>query len=152
MEQNGFSLLVDVAISTSTNMVGLGAVIFTPNRRIQATLSKPLEGLLSVFHAEALALVVGLRWAKNIGIPIKKISSDSLCLVSALNNSDSYHNELGILLGDVKALLINFSEATVSHINRKYNIVAHNLAKQALLLEEEQSWMDGTYQSNDTCM
>lgn len=63
---------MDAAVSTPTGMVGLGAVIFTPNRKIQATLSKPLEGLLSVFHAEALALVVGLRWAQSIGIPIQK--------------------------------------------------------------------------------
>lgn len=151
-ELNNYSLLVDAAISTSTDMIGLGAVIFMPNKKIQATLSKPLEGQLSVLHAEALALVVGLRWAQTIGIPIKKISSDSLSLVLALNNADSYHNELGILLGDVKSLLINFSEATVSHINRKYNIVAHNLAKQALILEEEQLWIEANYQLNDNNM
>lgn len=88
---------MDASVSTTLRKVGLGAVIFTANKRIQATLSKPLEGTLSVFHAEALALLVGLRWAQTIGLPIKIISSDSLTLVQALRNATVYQNEIGIL-------------------------------------------------------
>lgn len=52
-------ILVDAAISTSSQKVGIGAVILAPNKEVRATLSKPLQGTLSVFHAEALALLVG---------------------------------------------------------------------------------------------
>lgn len=110
--------------------------------RSKAALSKPLKGSLSVFHAETLALLVGLRWAQNIGLPIKTILSDSLSLVQALNNTNVYHNELGILISDIKMILANFPGAVISHVNRKFNCAAHNLAKQALQLDSELSWVE----------
>lgn len=77
---------MDAALSTSMKMVGIGATILTTDKKVKAALSKPLKGSLSVFHAEALALLVGIRWAQTIGLPLKRISSDSLSLVQALNN------------------------------------------------------------------
>ncbi|XP_074360474.1 uncharacterized protein LOC141700662 [Apium graveolens] len=143
------TLFMDASISTSSGMVGLGAVIFKANKKIQASLSKPLEGNLNVFHAEALALLVGLRWVQMIGLPVKFFFSDSLSMVQALNNTNAYHNELGILLSDIKILLTEFPEASVSHVNRSYNVVAHNLAKQALVLDAEVSWVDDLAQHTD---
>ncbi|KAK1349804.1 hypothetical protein POM88_054767 [Heracleum sosnowskyi] len=91
------TLCVDVAISTETEMIGLGAVIFAANKKVQASLAKPMEGSLLVFHAEALTLLVGLHWAQTIGLSIKIILSDSLSLVQALDNSNVYQNELASL-------------------------------------------------------
>lgn len=139
---NELALFVDASVSTTDEMVDLGAIIFTTNKRSKAALSKPLKGSLSVFHAETLALLVGLRWAQNIGLPIKTILSDSLSLVQALNNTNVYHNELGILISDIKMILANFPGAVISHVNRKFNCAAHNLAKQALQLDSELSWVE----------
>ena len=130
-------------------MIGVGAVIFNADKRAQATLSKPLKGSLSAFQAEALALLVGLRWAENIGLPLKNISSDSLMLVQALNNTKFYHNELGMLLADIKMLMANFPGAIISHVNRKFNSVAHNLSKQALQLDGELIWMEECLQNTE---
>lgn len=70
-------------------------------------------------------------------------------MVSALTGSEVYHNELGILFSDIKVLLRNFSNVAISHVNRKYKVVAHNLAKQALQLEEEKVWTnDFSYQDD----
>lgn len=140
VELNDLSVFVDASISTK--IIGIGAIIFTTNKRAQAALSKPQEGNLSVFFlAEALALLVGLRWAQSIGLPIKIITSDSLSLVQALNKISAYHNELEVLLSDIE-MLTKFPEANVQHVNRKFNSAAHRLAKQALLLEDESSWME----------
>ncbi|KAK1363926.1 hypothetical protein POM88_039487 [Heracleum sosnowskyi] len=96
VEIQDIKLFVDASISTDTQMVGLGAVIISANKKkILAALSKPLSGTLSVFHTEALALLVSLRWAQEVGLPIKIISSDSLSLVQALNSESVYQNELG---------------------------------------------------------
>lgn len=107
-------MYVDAAISTSTKIVGLGADIIRANNKMHAALSKPLKGTLSVFHIESRALLVGLCWAKNVGLPIKKILSDSFSLIQELHNTNNYYNELGILLNDNKKLQSNFSGASIS--------------------------------------
>lgn len=58
-----------------------------------------------------------------------------------MNKSNEYHNELGVL-SDIKMILAIFPGATVSHVNRKFNAMAHNLAKHALQLEDEISWTE----------
>ena len=141
-EDHDYALFVDASISTSSQKVRLGAVIFTPNNRIQARLSKPLEGSLSVLHAEALALLVGLRWVHNTGLMIKRISTDSLSLVQALENDTEYYSEIGIFLADIRMLLLNYPGVTITHIRRKHNFAAHNMAKYALQLETEASWIE----------
>ena len=142
IDNDGLTLYVDATVSLTSQKIGIGAVLFTPSKRVQAQLSKPLEGSLSALHAEALALIVGLQWAQYIGLSIKVISSDSLTLVQALNNNTSYNNEVGILLTDIKMLLTNCPEATISHVGRKYNFAAHHLAKHALQLDDEATWME----------
>lgn len=139
---------MDVAISISSQKVGLGAVIYTSTNRVQEKLSKPLKGTLMVLHAEALALLVRLQWVHTIGLSIKKISTDSMLLVQALNNNTEYHSELGILLSDIRILLVNYPGVIITHIGRKFNVVAHNLAKNALKLENEVSYMMDITQQN----
>lgn len=128
-------LYMDATISMSTKIVGLGADIIGANNKMHAALSKPLKGTISVLHIESLALLVGLCWAQNVGLPIKKILSDSFSLIQALHNTNNYYNELGILLNDNQKLQSNFSGASIFYNNRKYNSAAHNLGKHALLLD-----------------
>lgn len=70
------------------------------------------------------------------------ISSDSLSLIHALKNKTAYQNESGILLSDIERLFSDFPEASVHHVRRNFNTVAHNLAKQALLLDDESSYIE----------
>ncbi|XP_063941729.1 uncharacterized protein LOC135149875 isoform X2 [Daucus carota subsp. sativus] len=143
IETQDLDLFVDAAISTFSQKVGLGAVIVTQNKRSLAALSKPLEGALSVLHAEALSLLVGLQWTQFSGLTPKRILSDSLSVVQAVNNEEVvYHNEMGILIADIRRLFSNFPDTRVSHTSRKHNYPAHNMARQALQLNEEVSWME----------
>lgn len=67
VENYEVALIVDASISTFLEKVGLRAVIYTSNNRVHARLDKPLEGILSVLHAGALALLVGLQWVLSVG-------------------------------------------------------------------------------------
>lgn len=67
---------------------------------------------------------------------------DSLSLFQALNNKSEYHNELGIFLADIRELLRNFPDASVTYVSHKYNFMSHNLAKHALQVEDEISWLE----------
>lgn len=136
------ALFVDAAISTDLQKIGLGAVIVTSNKKIQATMSKPLEGSLTVLHAEALAMLIGLNWATTSGFPVKTIFSDSLTVVQALNNNAEYYNEFGLFLRDIRGLLVMNPGTSVIHVRRNFNVAAHNMAKQALQLEDEAIWLE----------
>ena len=138
----GSTLFVDAALSKNTERIGLGVAIISSNNKTQATLSKPLEGILSVLHAEALALVAGLQWAQTTGLTLRKVLTDSQSLVQALNSETEYHNELGLLIDDARELMQFFPGMTWSHVSRILNVQAHNLARQALQLEDEISWLE----------
>ena len=138
----GFTLFVDAALSETTERIGLGAAIISSDNRTQATLSKPLEGMLSVLHAETLALVAGLQWAQTTGLTLRKVLTDSQSLVQALNSETEYHNELGLLIDDARELMLFFPGMSWSHVSRNLNVHAHILARQALQLEDEISWLE----------
>ncbi|KAM6574426.1 hypothetical protein CsatA_022753 [Cannabis sativa] len=93
----------------------------------------------SVFQAEAVALLVGLRRAQDVGLPVEKVFSDSLSLVSALEGQTVYLNELGVIFSDIKVLLSSFPGASLSHVSRNFNVEAHRLAKHALRIDIELS-------------
>lgn len=40
--------------------------------------------------------------------------------------------------------------AVITHVNRKFNLVAHNLSKRALQLDAELSWMEETPYNGDS--
>ena len=101
-----------------------------------------MEGILSVLHAKALALVVGLQWAHTTGLTLKKVLADSQSLVQALNSATEYHNEFGLLIDDVRELMQYFPGEIWSHVSRNLNVHAHILARQALQLEDEISWLE----------
>ncbi|XP_060965373.1 uncharacterized protein LOC133034328 [Cannabis sativa] len=81
---------------------------------VQAILSSVSMPSIFVFHAEVVALLVGLRWAQDVGLPVERVFSDSLSLVSALEGQ------------------------TV----RNFNVEAHRLTKHALRIDNELSWME----------
>ncbi|XP_062118997.1 uncharacterized protein LOC133832703 [Humulus lupulus] len=127
-----------------TETIGFGAIILSPEKEVIAALSKPLKGMLSAFQAEAIALLVALNWAQRLGIQLDVIFSDSLSLVLALNNNITYQNELGIIFLDIKTLLSTFPGVALSHVGRKFNNLAHGLAKHALRLDDEFCWLEET--------
>ncbi|KAM6582651.1 hypothetical protein CsatB_009653 [Cannabis sativa] len=100
------------------------------------------SGSISVLQAETLALLFGLNWALSCGIQIKKVFSDSLSLVTAINKGKVFFNELGVLFEDVIALLSKLPGAVLSHVARNMNSAAHGLAKHALRLDNELSWFE----------
>ena len=91
-----------------------------------------------------MALLMGLIWAGSIGLQVNAIFSDSLSVVKALLNSVVPNNELGVIFSDIKVLLSNLPGASLSHVSRKFNVAAHRLAKHALWLDNELSWLEVT--------
>ena len=58
-EGRELTMFVDAAISTSTNMVGFGVVIFAEEENIKAALSKPLQGhtiFFIIFYIDSIVL------------------------------------------------------------------------------------------------
>lgn len=109
---------------------------------MQAAMSKPLEGSLTVLHDEALAMLTGLYWATTSGFQVKTICSDSLTVVQALNNKAEYYNEFGLFHRDIRGLLLMYRGMSITHVRRNFNVATHNMAKHALQLEEVAIWLE----------
>ncbi|KAM6563049.1 hypothetical protein CsatB_023047 [Cannabis sativa] len=77
-------------------------------------------GSFLVFQAEAVALLIDLRWAQDVGLPVERVFSDSHSLVSTLEGQTMYLHELGVIFSDIKVLLFSFLEASLSHAQQLY--------------------------------
>ena len=58
-----------------------------------------------------------------------QLESDSLVVVKEVIKKDESSCECGSFIADIVDLSSEFESCKVSHVNRKENILAHNLAK-----------------------
>uniref|UniRef100_A0A803PRL9 RNase H type-1 domain-containing protein n=1 Tax=Cannabis sativa TaxID=3483 RepID=A0A803PRL9_CANSA len=122
--------------------MGAGALIRDSNGNILAALSKPLVGSLLLQEAEALALFHSLVWAAHLHINIYYIETNSLVLANALRNPTSNISSFFDLVKDVQCQLSYLSNICVSHVRRDANQAVHGLAKQALVLDNDCTWLE----------
>jgi hypothetical protein len=66
---------------------------------------------------------------------------DALEVVLTLQQEGSYRGRYGHMVDNTKCLLNESLIWRVQHVKRKATIMAHRLAKLALLREEEQTWL-----------
>lgn len=90
---------------------------------------------------EALALRMRLELVVERGLIKMDIESDTFQIVSAVMDSSVNRSPLGPIIEDIKFLLTLVAEASVAHIRRQANSIAHLwLVKPSTL--EETTWFD----------
>ncbi|CAG7907135.1 unnamed protein product, partial [Brassica rapa] len=121
----------DAAWNNQTKKAGLAWIINGPdNKRITQGIEVK-EYVFSPLIAEALALRAAISTAVNLDLSGLRVFSDNITLIRAINN-DMQAKEIYGIVNDIQRIASAFVAISFSHLNRKNNVEADCLAKQAL--------------------
>uniref|UniRef100_A0A803P4T9 Uncharacterized protein n=1 Tax=Cannabis sativa TaxID=3483 RepID=A0A803P4T9_CANSA len=138
---NGFKMNVDAATNEEHKKLGIGALIRDHNGTVLAAFSKVVQGNFRSDEMDAKALFHALNWALQNQLSITHIETDALRVSSAINHASTDLSCFSDLITDVCCLLSFFPQVLVTHVKRSANEAAHGLAKFALGLDDDISWI-----------
>uniref|UniRef100_A0A803PLQ2 RNase H type-1 domain-containing protein n=1 Tax=Cannabis sativa TaxID=3483 RepID=A0A803PLQ2_CANSA len=138
---NGFKMNVDAATNEEQKKLGIGALIRDHNGTVIAAFSKVVQGNFRSDEMEAKALFHALNWALQNQLAITHIETDALRVSSAINHASTNLSCFSDLITDVCYLLSFFPQVLITHVKRSANEAAHGLAKFALGLDDDISWI-----------
>lgn len=82
---------------------------------------------------EALALLLGLRIAEELGMHSVAIESDSLEIVQAILNPSEYRASKAVVTDDCRKMMSSFGRAMINHYALEANVALMNLLTLVLL-------------------
>ena len=107
-----------------------------------ASLSQNILLPSTVIEMEALAARRALILAQETGFTQVVLEGDSQVLINALKTGSHTLAHFGHIVQDIRYLASSFSDVRYSHVRRQCNIVAHSLARRAILSSSLQVWME----------
>ncbi|TXG67779.1 hypothetical protein EZV62_009054 [Acer yangbiense] len=126
---------VDAALDVGRNRFSAGIVIRDSSGRILKAAALVFKGRTSVDIAEAKAIYEGILLATTSGLQSLSIESDSLNVVRLCNGEISTRNDVFNVICDIQFLLSRERKISISYIPRSCNMVAHEVARRAIGLE-----------------
>ncbi|KAL5814282.1 hypothetical protein ACOSQ4_024923 [Xanthoceras sorbifolium] len=122
----------DVAVDFRGRHLGFGVVIRDPGGLVLVPSSSLLPGLFSPDIGEALTIIRGVCLAIDLGFSAVCVESDATSVVNQLFSRVISCSNIGLVLDDILALVVAFSDVSFSSVRRSANKVVHGLAKFAL--------------------
>ncbi|KAL5732467.1 hypothetical protein ACOSQ2_032159 [Xanthoceras sorbifolium] len=107
----------DAALDSDKGLVGIGII------------NKAHQGLVY-----GVALLRGLRFAVNLGVPSALVESDAAVVVASVNASVALRSNFGLVLHDISLVLEQGNFSSVCFAPRECNKATHTLTKLALSL------------------
>lgn len=102
--------------------------------------AKKVPGVFSPLLAECIAIREGLQFAIDSGLRVQSIESDASLAIQKIANLEVLAPEFPII-EDISRLIGVLGGGSCHAISRLVNGVAHTLARQALVLDNEQFWL-----------
>lgn len=138
-------LNVDGGFSKEKRQGSWGYVIrYNEGEVIQAGKGKILH-VLDAWHTELMACINGVKAAQSMGIHNFILETDALLTKQALQGGGFRLSLLGGLIHELKELLTEeFSAIQISHVPRRCNKVAHELARLGSYCQEDVVFVPGT--------
>ncbi|MBA0857949.1 hypothetical protein Goshw_019430 [Gossypium schwendimanii] len=87
---------------------------------------------LSVFAAEAVAVIHGLRFAKELGFLSIIVEEDSRSVARKINNHEHDFSDISALTWFAKEIAKEFQACALHFIGRYGNKIAHAMAQEGL--------------------
>ena len=111
-----------------------GGMIAAANRHISHVVDAPM--------AEAFALKDGLMQAQHIGGNRIIIQSDCMEVIEIMSNGGFTANSAAAIYDECNIVWSGFQKISIEHVSRDANQVAHALARQAMISNENCMWDD----------
>ncbi|KAK9273321.1 hypothetical protein L1049_018128 [Liquidambar formosana] len=123
--------------------VGFGIMIRDWEGQAIAAASKLLVGAFPVTLVEAMAVRFALRLAHDLGLHSVELEGDILGVVNSIIAAEEMLTPLGLIVEDILFDATQFfTVVSFSHIPRDGNMVAHDFARHAMLIEDLCVWVE----------
>ncbi|KAL5861739.1 hypothetical protein ACOSQ4_003035 [Xanthoceras sorbifolium] len=106
-----------------------------------------IDAGISDDNAEAMAILSGIKLARNAGIYPVLVDSDSKVVVDLLNGLGRSRTSLGLLISRILEVSSSSQIISFSFSPRVCNVAAHALARLALSLDKDVVWIEETHDS-----
>ncbi|XP_068305021.1 uncharacterized protein [Pyrus communis] len=120
----------------------VGIIIKNDKGAFVGTATRVIMDVFSPIQVEALAMRVCLELVVERGLSKINIESDALQIISTAKESSVNVSPMGPIIKGIKFLLAMVAEASVAHVRRQANSVAHRLARFALHDGGNCTWFD----------
>ncbi|KAI9191352.1 hypothetical protein LWI28_007377 [Acer negundo] len=108
-------------------------------------LASSVQGMVACFTheiAESTGILWGITPAVDRGLLSIVVEFDAQSVVNLFNSGTNVSSDIRLIIGDIRDYLRLDGLASISFVPRTGNVVAHNIAKFALLSSKDQFWMD----------
>ena len=114
-----YKVNVDAAIFSNTNSIGIGALIWDHEGRVEAAINKSIPILLGPLKAEAKALKECVFFAWDLSVRDVIFECDSQIVIDAVNDLCEPLTAIGSIIDGIWQKLQGFHRTKVSHIVRQ---------------------------------
>ncbi|XP_048502819.1 uncharacterized protein LOC125498622 [Beta vulgaris subsp. vulgaris] len=136
-----FKLNSDAAIFKN-QQVGLGGIVRDCEGDVLLATCLRIEGSKDAEVAEALSTRHCLQVAVDAGLRNLIVEVDCLKLFNHLSNRKFDPSSFGIIVQDILCIASHCSSISFSHVRRKGNCVAHNLAQLSSSMDGLRVWIE----------
>ena len=136
-----YKINFDGALFLEQRCAGLGVVVRDSAGLVIAALSQRVRLPGSVDVVEALAACRAMRFAQELSLHHMVIEGDSLQVIQAIIDTKPVQTLYGHIIGEIK-LLSSLFTCSFLHVNRKGNMLAHALARRAVLSADTEVWIE----------
>ncbi|KAF5443149.1 hypothetical protein F2P56_035733 [Juglans regia] len=129
-------LNVDGAIFNDQQGAGVGIILRDAVGEVLLAVSKKGHAVNDPPDVELLAMLRGLQLCIPLGIEELILESDSLLMITQLQEKEESWSLLGNIIKETKLLMARFYCCTIQHVGCKGNEAAHSLARYAWHIDD----------------
>ncbi|VFQ70457.1 unnamed protein product [Cuscuta campestris] len=128
----GFKCMVDAALHMRSHSVGVAAVLLREDGSFGSAFSRIVRCPFEARVGEVFAIKETLSWLKERGVTEVALFSDCSLLIQALNRRQADDRSyLGVIESECRLLASSFSQVHFCYFSRRFNSIAHVLAKNS---------------------
>ncbi|XP_041023933.1 uncharacterized protein LOC121264710 [Juglans microcarpa x Juglans regia] len=123
----------DVAVDKTHFKIGIGISVRDEEGNYLATMRKNQLLNPDPLMAEAVGALTAATFALELDMNKIILEGDSELVIARIQKQTQDQSYFGMITSDIRSTISLFEVCITKHVNRECNVIAHNLAKNALL-------------------